>query len=273
MKKVMILLAGWLFLLSSASAAAACRGVELRARVEVGPGELSLADLLSAGNCPALYQAAAQVRLGAAPRAGSERVLEGQPVARQFERIFDAIKTRGASVEATENLLAPVPERIVVRLAETMMPCAGVAQFLAGAVRDIGSDPGWQNDLHCGGAASLPAGAALELVKSGWNPLLGRWEFSLRCAGREECVPFLVWSEAKGEDFSARAGRIRPEDAVVKRGETATLTWDQGGIRVVLPVTCLEAGGIGQSIRVRLENAGRTLRAEVVGAGALRVRL
>jgi len=71
--------------------------------------------------------------------------------------------------------------------------------------------------------------------------------------------------------------RLRPvasgAERLVAPGETATLTWDQGGIRVVLPVTCLDAGAMGQFVRVRLKNATRILRAEVVGAGTLRASL
>jgi flagella basal body P-ring formation protein FlgA len=61
--------------------------------------------------------------------------------------------------------------------------------------------------------------------------------------------------------------------ALVKPGQIVTLTWDQRGIRIVLPVTCLDAGGMGQFVRVRLQNAPRVLRAEVVGQAMLRASL
>jgi flagella basal body P-ring formation protein FlgA len=41
----------------------------------------------------------------------------------------------------------------------------------------------------------------------------------------------------------------------------------------VLPVTCLDGGGMGQSIRVRVRNSDRMLRAQVAGAGRVRVGL
>lgn len=268
MKPVIALIAGCMFLASSGAAGAACRILHLQQSVEVGPGELSLADLLPPGNCPTLYAAAARVSLGAAPRAGGERVLDGEEIRGWFEQLENREAKLG-------GIRAEVPARIVVRLAGTRMSCLELGRFVAGAARDVASGPGWQSGLHCSGAGSVPAGAALELVKTGWNPLLRRWEFALRCERVGECVPFLVWSAAgsEGGDFSTDAVRTPPQDWVVKRGQTAMLTWDQGGIRVVLPVTCLEAGGMGQSIRVRLENTRRTLRAEVVGAGALRVSL
>jgi flagella basal body P-ring formation protein FlgA len=60
---------------------------------------------------------------------------------------------------------------------------------------------------------------------------------------------------------------------LIKPGQTATLTWEQSGIRVVLPVTCLDGGGLGQLVRIRFKNGAQTLRAEVVGAGSLRAGL
>jgi flagella basal body P-ring formation protein FlgA len=41
----------------------------------------------------------------------------------------------------------------------------------------------------------------------------------------------------------------------------------------VLPVTCLEAGALGQVVRVRLKNVARTMRGEVMSDGTLQARL
>lgn len=271
MKQAIVLLVA-LMAFADAAYAAECRIPQFRESVEVGPGKLSLADLLPPGNCPALYQAAARVSLGEAPHKGSERVLEGAEIRMRFEQLASYLANAGDIGPAVPER---IPERIVVRLAETGMACGEVASFLAGAVPDLARDAGWQSGLHCAGARNVTAGAQLSLKKTSWNPLLGRREFVLRCQGAGGCVPFLVWLAPASNDaaLSTPVAQIQPEDPVVKRGQTAMLTWDQGGIRVVVPVTCLEAGGIGQSIRVRIENAARTLRAEVVGAGALRVSL
>lgn len=261
MKRVLAGIAGVLLLgLCRGAWAGNCR--QLRESVEVGAGNLSLADLLPPGECPGWYAAAAQVSLGAAPRAGMERVFEGAEIRGRLA----ALGARGGTFPA---ILPAAPERIVVRRAESEMTCADLARFLQ-IVPWEASDPPGRNDLHC--SARVPAGAALELRKSSWNPLLRRWEFALRCRRAGECVPFLAWSAAGGGD-AANPASDPPQTWVVKRGETATLTWDEAGIRVVMPVTCLEAGRLGQSIRVRLENAARTMRAKVVGAGALRVSL
>jgi len=78
-----------------------------------------------------------------------------------------------------------------------------------------------------------------------------------------------------------RSGKIREvakgggsgAERLVKPGQTATLTWEQAGLRIVLPVTCLDAGGLGQFVRVRFKNAARILRAEVMGKAILRASL
>jgi hypothetical protein len=263
-----VLLAASALLNSPGEAWAVCRTPQLRESVEVGPGKLTLADVLLPGNCPTLYGAAARVNLGEAPREGTERVLDGPETWSRLEQL-----ARGLS--GVGGIFPVVPERIVVRLAGTGMPCSEVSSFLAGNLRGFSREVKRQDGLHCEAARNVAAGAALSLTKTSWNPLLRRWEFFLRCQHPGDCLPFLVWlaAESDGATFPAPAGGIQAEDPVVKRGQTAMLTWDQAGIRVVVPVTCLEAGGIGQSIRVRLENAARTLRAEVVGAGALRVSL
>jgi hypothetical protein len=99
----------------------------------------------------------------------------------------------------------------------------------------------------------------------------------LRCMQREDCIPFLVWAHADRTPPAAESDPPKAAGAavesLVKSGQTATLTWDEAGIRVVLPVTCLEAGGLGQLVRVQFRNGARILRAEVVGSGALRATL
>jgi flagella basal body P-ring formation protein FlgA len=62
-------------------------------------------------------------------------------------------------------------------------------------------------------------------------------------------------------------------EQLIKPGQTATLRWDEGGIRIVLPVTCLDAGALGQTVRVQFKNARRILRAEILSDGTLRAGL
>jgi Chaperone for flagella basal body P-ring formation len=271
-----------------------CSKVAVESSVEVGPGELTLADLLTQGAYPELRQAAAQVHLGNVPRPGSVRVLDGQQV-----RFLLAGLADGKAQDARKAACMRIPERVVVRRAGAKKTCAAIAKFLASAAPsdDIaGASRARQENLDCAAARSIPETAPLELTRTTRNAALQRWEFALRCARPEDCAPFLVWTREEEKSLtrladaqsgsSQRAMQLAgshsqtPEEAgstaaarLVKPGQTAILTWDQAGIRVVLPVTCLDAGGLGQFVRVRLKNAARTLRAEVVGEAILRASL
>lgn len=274
------------------AAGQACKNVAVEARVEIAQGELTLADLLTRNSCPQWREAAAQVSLGAVPRAGSVRVLDGRRVRLQLEGLGNDLDRK-----VEEAGIMQVPERIVVQRAGAVKSCTAIAGFLAGAASAQMADASsrWQEKVDCAAARRIPESASLELAKTTWNGALQRWEFALRCVRPEDCIPFLVWVQqertsplevdarnggARGSAFrfepSARTLAKAGENAaerLVKPGQTAMLTWEQAGIRVVVPVTCLEAGGLGQFVRVRFKNAARTLRAEVVGEATLRASL
>ena len=274
------------------AAESACREVTVQANVEAAPGELTLADLLPPDTCLELRRAAALVGLGAVPRAESVRVLDGRQIRRRLEDLRDA------SLKLKTVTGMHVPVRIVVRRAGATKSCAEIAEFVTGsaAARDLASASiRWQENFDCAAARRLPEETPLELMKTAWNAPLQRWEFGLRCIKPEDCVPFMVWTYKEKRSASAHladaqgdgAGRVSflaassvpgvaeataagERTGLVKRGQTATLTWDQGGIRAVLPVTCLDAGGLGQVVRVRFKNAPRIMWAEVTGEGTLR---
>jgi hypothetical protein len=262
----------------------ACGEVDVAANVEATRENLTLADLLR-GACPQLREAAAQVSLGAAPRAGSVRVFDRVQVRGLLEELAGA----GSSGKQISAIV--IPERIVVRRGGGTKSCEEIARFVADAapLQNAGA-PAWKRqNLDCAAARAIPQATPLELTQTAWNAALRRWEFSLRCARVGDCVPFLVWSgESKTVDggmkrhftFSAESsgshsllGASASGESTIRRGQTATLVWDQAGIRVVLPVTCLDAGGVGQVVRVQLKNGPRILRAEVVGEGMLRAAL
>ena len=258
-----------------------CAPVEVQAEVQVHAGELTLADLLAPNTCPLLRERAAQVSLGSAPRAGSVRGFDGQ----QIRRLLDRLEDGASGFTAGDDR---IPERITVRRAGTTKSCAEIARLIATASSAQNTAAGAsasKDGLDCTAAHGITEESALELASISWNASMQRWEYALRCARPENCVPFLVWTRARKtgampvQSFTGqRAETATPAGEtgvvrLVKRGQTATLTWDQGGIRIVLPVTCLEAGGYGQFVLVRLPNASRTLRAEVTGAGELRASL
>lgn len=290
----MVLISGMLAALSlQCRADQACEEVTVKASVEGGSGALTLADLLAPGTCAQLRNAAARVSLGRVPRSGSVRVLDGRVIRRGLEDLTGGMGSGGGGKTGGMT----IPERIAVKRRGATKSCAEIARFVAGAVpdEDLAKVPGrWQADLDCAAAHSIPEEAPLALTKSSWSAALERWEFALRCARPGDCVPFLVWvhdprapvdgmrrvqsGAARSPKASAESSsRLQPgtigAERLVAPGQTATLTWDQAGIRVVLPVTCLDAGGLGQRVRVRLKNAGRILQAEVVGEGTLRATL
>ena len=142
------------------------------------------------------------------------------------------------------------------------------------------------DDLDCGAVPLLVPGIAFELAKIFYDRTLHSWEFLVRCANSAECVPFLVrWPQPANRD-SARQEGLEPAHAsnsyanvpethpvLLRPGQTVMLVWDQDGIRVVLPVICLERGNVGDSIRVRIKSGTRVLRAEIVNESLLRANL
>jgi hypothetical protein len=266
-----------------------CSELVVQSHVEAAKGELNLADLLSHGTCSRFQHAASQVSLGAAPQDGTVRVLDGRQV-RQLLAGLGEDKSLGAG----RRVRMKIPERIVVERAARTKSCAEIARFVASKVSQqdaAGAPRRWQNDLNCAGASAIPMDAVLELTKTVWNQGLQRREFDLRCAPAADCVPFLVWAREPKSTLDSYLPTVlqpsprtypQPGDApqasagderLVKPGQTATLEWEQGGIRVVLPVTCIDAGGMGEFVRVRFKNAPGILRAEVVGDGRLRASL
>jgi hypothetical protein len=292
MKRLVLMLIGGVFAAECfcCQAEAECAQIivqaRVQARVEATPEGLTLADLLAAESCPQLLASAAHVSLGAAPRAGSVRVIAGSEIRRRLDELVDA------SFDLRLTRRMQIPDRVVVKRAGASKSCAEITSFLAsaGRAREPARDrEPWKGNLNCAAAHNIPEGATLELVKASSNPTMRRQEFWLHCAHADDCVPFLVWireekmpvtriSEAQttaGSRFSAVAERasMSVNDGLVRAGQTATLAWDQAGIRIVLPVTCLEAGALGEFVRVRFKNAPRILRAEVVGKAMLRASL
>ena len=289
-----------------------CSELAVPSRVEAAKGELNLADLLSHGTCSQLQQAASQVSLGVAPQAGSVRVLDGRQVRQLLAgleeggsrspgtRVRLKIPERIVVERATKTKSCAEISRFVegkisrqdttnfARRWQNALNCAGAGAIPEDAPLEL-TKTVWNKalqrrefDLRCTRAADCvpflvwarepksSLAAALD-VPSGGVEGRGRVSNSdlrsdlhsdphsdLRLHSR------LAVAQNEAADSDAR---------LVKPGQTATLEWEQGGIRVVLPVTCLDAGGIGQFVRVRFKNSAAILRAEVMGDGRLRARL
>jgi hypothetical protein len=281
MKRTLILVWAWAAMaFLPAVAQSGCSGIGVRAAVEVGDDGVSLADLLTSENCSALRQAAAAVWLGNAPQAGM-RTFEGSEIRQALQRLGLAANSEERVALASAN----IPDRIVVRRSGAKVSCSEIRDFVAGALRERTESDAVQNfpsQLECGGANHIPHGAALELTKVFWDPALRTWAYALRCARASDCVPFLVRQISSTANpqkappgFAPLKERARAVDAppAVRVGQTATLYWEQDGIRAVLPVICLDHGAVGSLIRARTKNGNRILWAEVVSAGVLRASL
>ncbi len=273
---ILIFAAAWFAPALPCLAAASCAHLRVKARAVVGSGEVSLADLLDSSACARYRQLAAEANLGAAPLAGSVRVLDGEQVRRRFDAI-------AAANGLQEEFVQDVPARIVVQRGGEKKACAAIAEFAMRGLSLKRRSRISQESFHCAGASSIPADAPLEMAKAAWNAGLRRWEFSLRCSRAGDCVPFLVWagekpgresSDAAAAGMSSSPSRLfvdhsAVDERLIKAGQTATLRWDAGGIRIVLPVTCLDSGTLGETVRVRFKNTPRTLRAEILSDGSL----
>jgi hypothetical protein len=273
------------------SSGQACEPVVVRAAVEVAGPEVSLADLLAPSACPALLRAAARVRVGSTPLAGTVRVLEGDEV-RAFLRKVQSSSGSGA----VEWSSSRVPERVTIRRAGARASCAAIGKHILAALPAPAERTVPQSEFACGGAGRIAEDSPLEPAKIAWNPALSSWEVSARCVRSADCVPFLV--RVRGDNPLPRTDRsvssvgtinARPEtkwpaprlhvaelfpEAVkplVRAGENATLSWDEAGIRLLVPVVCLEPGRVGQKVRARIVRGGRVVHAVVVSAGQLQM--
>src|SRR5882724_3379781 len=169
--------------------------VVVRASLEVADGDFSLADLLGPTNCPELRQAAAGVRLGRAPLAGSSRVMTGHEVRTMLQKVTNT----GEKNSIAWNLLQ-VPERVTVRRTGPRASCAEITSRILSGLVAHSSPP--QSDLagytpselarngSCGVGGRVALDAPLELTRTAWNPALAAWEISARCVHAADCVPF-----------------------------------------------------------------------------------
>jgi len=252
----------WLLFSAPSLAESGCARVRLKAEVQIALGELTLADLLEPESCAEIVEAAAHLKLGAAPLAGSSRVMTGEELRSKL----------GGFLSDRRGEMWSIPERVVIERGGTARPCSEIAQAIMRALPGDFSGEILESDFDCTAARNVPARASLELAYSRWNRLLGRWEFRLRCRHSSDCVPFLLWARgiaparlrAAAKDDGGIAGQS------IRAGQTAILRWEEGGIRIVLPVTCLDGGDAGGTVRVRFKNSAKVLRAEILSDGTLR---
>jgi hypothetical protein len=277
-----------------ARASAACGPITIAAVIEVPPGNFTAADLLPPGACPALVTAAARVHLGNAPLEGSMRVLSAADIRALFKKLranFEGNYRPSAVSGSAVN----IPDRVVVRRSGGRASCPEIAERVVANSRKIpepsrGDRTGTvalsKNtllepelfDTRCGAAGRIPETAPLAIEQSVWNPALESWLLSAHCQRTTDCVPFLVRVKSSASEPPAivrlasdsRTAKAASAPPLIRPGQTATLVWEQNGIRLVVPVTCLDRGTLGESVRARISPSGQVVRAVVVEAGLLR---
>jgi len=132
--------------------------------------------------------------------------------------------------------------------------------------------------------ASLPEGAALRVV-SARSGFAGSWLLQLDCASRRDCLPFHVVLHLPASERPALSGGAAPPRllqastpgkrptaaALVHRGEQVVLVEELSGMRLRAPAICLEAGGLGDRVRVQNRDTRRNLLATVIDGHTVRV--
>ena len=288
----------------------ACGPTAVRAQVEVPAGKVSLADLLAPGTCSRFLRSAALMHLGDAPLVGSPRVLEGTQVRALLGRLeaeqgIREPSIRVPSIRVPERVTIRRAVRhencleLAVRLAMVSGRRARGSDHQTGDQTDV--QPGDQSDdqtdvktrfagLECGAAGRIAEDAVLEPARKKWNAGLETWDVSVECVHSGECVPFLVRvPERRFQDAASisdhrklgakpRLGRLTSsglagassQAVAVRRGQKVSLVWEASGIRATVPAISLDAGALGESVRVRVEPSGLILRAMVTDRGQVR---
>ena len=299
MKKAQILFGAVLFTMVSlpATGQGVCTKIRVHTNAALQGAGFTLADLISRDSCAEILRAASEIHLGKTPMAGSPRIFERE----QIRLLLLSLNAHNPRNRA-ELYVVEVPERITVYRAGARMSCQKLAEALTEIAKSHPLSEPWltgasTQELDCGSVIYVPYSTQLELTKAFWNTATHTWEFSLRCSHASDCVPFLVRTRGSKADPPASAAlhnvnltisyddlapsrlitpaiQLRSEsknlDIVVRPGQTAKMLWDQAGIRMTLPVICLDQGSVGSSVRVRVKNGTRVLSAEVVSARVLR---
>jgi hypothetical protein len=255
--------------------------IRLREAAVTAAPTIYLSDLLPEGVPEPLRRQAASVVLGSAPQPGSVRVLGAREIVKRMKR------------QGEWSRQLSVPQRIYVRGTGWLIVRDAVDRALRSELRRRG----WAEDLlpqadSLEWPRSLVAreeAPVLEVTRVGWNPNQPGIAAHLRCVNRADCGEFMVTAPAPEAQAAAwqkqvRASRLGPRRSsranvssrapiLARAGSRAILMVDDRGMRISVPVRCLERGSFGQRIRVRQIYPSRLLQAEVVGVGLLKTSL
>jgi hypothetical protein len=248
-----------------------CQAVTIPSHIDLTDKELTLADLLPPGTCPEWQRAAATMHLGSTPLAGGVRIVAGETARALLEKLPAAARRSIA-----------VPERITIQGSDDAASCAEISEKVLAELPGLGArvSPAPVIDCTAVHIPRVPRQAQLAVLRTVWDRGLRAWDITVHCVGASACLPFLLRLRAAAEGsetpISGLGGKrnlaatLPPAQPLVRPGKGATLDWEEAGIRLVVPVVCLDKGGLGQTVRVRVAGSGRVLAAVVAGDDQVR---
>lgn len=255
--------------------------IELLRAVEIAGEHVSLADLLPRTAPESLRAEAKQISLGASPQLGNTRTLDASAIE----------KVAGADRDVLDQVVVPA-RMIVSRGARTIGPDE-VFAAIQSALR--------QSDAHAAETLRLedivfesqvfvsPGDAGLQVLRMELDRGLGRIRFLLWPSRDPKVMPFFVTARLNGDAaatpnhssaaFSLSGALHSSRGAVVAlkrnilvgRGERATLVLHSDSLQMSVGVISLEAGELGQRIRVRTIENDKVLNVQVDGRSHVEV--
>lgn len=258
-------------------------------KIEVSGRTLTLAALLPANAPVELRSAAQNIDLGRGPLLGSIRVLKKDEMEARLKNF----------PEILQSILLPsqvIVQRRGSRIAPDQLQSA-IAAFLRSRGWNMNGLPGGSAFQVEGAAKTSLPHAGLVVESATWDAEHKGLQFRVQCSDRTVCGNFLVhiqpgpetislWRQRFGgpqQPFSVAsahalvvkrvAQKPSPELVLVLAGKPATLILQGNGIRITMPVICLEPGSLAQNIRVRDVLGKHSFEAKVIGAELLQAEL
>jgi flagellar basal body P-ring formation chaperone FlgA len=261
-----------LFVLVFASSAARADGlrVTLLADAVVQGDTILLANLLPE-NAPRPLRAAAEaISLGTAPQNGT---------ARRFRRDAILAALQSATLSPASFL---IPEVVTVRRAERLLTQEEALAAIQSALAKshIAGAPEFRpEDLTLDAALAVPsAGARLEVTQIAFDEAIGRARFRLQPHTAPGANAFFVTARVAPEaparistaaprltSMSTKALSVVDLPVLVDPRQFARLRLRSPSAEMLLAVKPLQRGHLGETIRVRLQSSGKTLRGRVTG--------
>lgn len=250
--------------------------IRLRDKLEIMQPKIMLADLLPPYASEGTRRAVPAVELGGSPQPGALRLL-------RREQIVDRMQSSSAILDTLS-----IPDRVLVSNPGVPITEDSVRSAVAGFF----ARKGWQGGLPKNFAVAFPRLSAaagkspqLEVTGANWDLRQDAIDLRLRCSNRS-CGSFLVylylpdWLPQAVRSSLLRAivsSPLPPQPAMnhqppglVTKGKPATLILQNSVTQISVPVVCLQAGSIHQTVRVFDRKTRQVFEAEVIGPNLLR---